>query len=347
MIRNTILLFSIILLPILLVAQSATWEVKAMTKQGYGLDVNVYFEDGTSVPIIAIYEDGNDHFMDVKGIRDGKEISIKLIVANDILVPVKGVTESSAILKVKAVDRNGNILDVKGVSRDGNTLNIAAINSDGKNLPLKAISPDGVERDVKGVKFTEDRVEMKIGDVQIIGHVKAMPTIDVGYVDSKWPVSCKDEDGGKMDIVAINKKGKEFPVKAKLTGEFPYLMNIRAESNVDIYIKLVKNEDGLLVIGVDEFGRLYDVQAKSSTGNSFRVIGKEQKGNVTPIFAVGDDDAMYPVKAISSKGHEFDVKGLKVKKEDVEGVIIGPNDAYVRYYAHVKALASPELAKEK
>ena len=99
--RISIFLFLMILLPFSVLAQSATWAVKAVDKGGEAYPVNVYFEDGTSVPVFAIYEEGNDHFMDVKGIHNGKKISIKLVLANDVLIPVKGITENGDILKVK------------------------------------------------------------------------------------------------------------------------------------------------------------------------------------------------------------------------------------------------------
>ena len=48
--RITILLFSIILLPFCLMAQSAKWPVNATTKSGKQMPVNVYLEDGTAYP---------------------------------------------------------------------------------------------------------------------------------------------------------------------------------------------------------------------------------------------------------------------------------------------------------
>lgn len=344
--KRIYILFSIVLLPFFLIAQNATWPIKAVTQEGKALPVNVYLEDGISIPLFAIYESGNDHFMDVKGVYKGENISIKLIVSSDYLVPVKGVTENGDILKVKAEALNGKILDVKGVSRDGNTINIAAINEEGNNIPLKAISPTGVERDVKGVKFITENIEMKFGDIQVNGHVKALPTIEVGDIDSKWKITSMTENGVNLNIFAINKKGKAFPIKAEMAGKHPYLMNVRAEASFDIYIKLIKNEDDVVLSGIDEYGRLYEVKAKTENGESFIVIGGQKTGNVIPILVLGADDKKLPVKAISSMGHEFDVKGIKVKKDEVEGVISGINNVSISFYAHVKALA-PAQTNEK
>jgi hypothetical protein len=341
--RLTILLFSMILLPVWLISQSATWAVKAVAKGGKAIPVYVYLQDGTPVPVVAIYEAGNDHFMDVKGVHNGEIISIKLIVSNDMLVPVKGVTANGDILEVKAEDSDGKVMAVKGVGRDGNTMEIAAVNEEGRDLLLKAISPGGIERDVKGVQFMDGNVEMEIGDVKVIAHVKAIPTIEVGDIEKKWEVSARTDNGDSLGLVAINKKGREFPIKATMAGKHPYLMNVRAEASINIFIKLVKDEqDQIILGGIDEYGRLYDVKAKAENGDAFMVIGGETEGNVTPILVLGSDGAMYPVKATSSMGHVFDVKGIKVKEDEVEGIISGI-DVWIRYFAHVKALAPAEV----
>lgn len=335
--RLTIILISIILLPIYLIAQSVTWPVNAVAKNGKAIPVNVYMDDGTTIPVFALFEEGNDHFMDVKGVHNGEEISIKLIESSDILVAVKGISASGEIFKVKALDNEGNLLDVKGVSRDGNTLNIAAI-TEGKNMPLMAISPTGVKRQVKGVKFMGQNVEMEFGDINVIGHVKALPTIEVGDVESQWNLSAITDMNDSLGLVAISKKGKEYPIKAEMAGKYPYLMNVRADASIEIFVKLVKNDDGVELKGIDEYGRLYEVKAKTNDGMGYKVVGGETTGNVTPIFAISDDGNRYAVKAISSKGHEFDVKGIKVKEDAVEGIISGLN-VWIRYYSHVKALA--------
>ncbi len=343
--RINLLLILMILLPFCVLAQNSTWAVKAVTKKGEALPVNVYLEDGTTVPVFAIYADGNDHFMDVKGVHNGKIISVKLVRTDDILIPVKGITETGNILKVKAEDSMGNILDVKGVTRDGNTINVAAVTAEGDYIPLKAISPEGVERNVKGVKFMLDNVEMEVGNAKILAHLKAFPTIDVGDIDNQWEISASTDDGQSLSVVAINKKGKEYAIKALMPGKYPYLMNVRAEASFDIFIKFVKNDNGVVLSGIDEYGRLYEIKAKTTNGESFEVIGGEKKGNVIPIYVLGADSKKYPVKAISSEGHEFDVKGIKVMKSEIEGLIQGI-DGYVKYYAHIKALAPPQAIKK-
>jgi hypothetical protein len=337
-----LLVFSIILMPICLMSQSDIWSVKAVADNGNTLPINAYFEDGTPVPVYAIYDEGNDHFMDVKAVHNGVKISIKLLTSDNILVPVKGISDNGDIMDVKAVDTDGTILDVKGVSRDGNTINIAAIQG-GSNLPLIAISPEGVKRDVKGIKFLAEKIEMEFGDLKVISHVKALPTIEVGEIENRWDVLAYNDNKESMKLVAINKKGKEYPIQAEMQGKRPYFMNVRGQqSSLYIFIKLIKKDKGTVLTGIDEYGRLYDVRAKTENGESYEVVGGKTTGNVTPILVLGPNGQEYPVKAISSEGHVFDVKGIKAKEDEVEGMISGLN-VWIRYFAHVKALAPAQV----
>lgn len=343
--RISLFLFLMFLIPLCAWSQNATWAVKAVDKGGKAYPVNVYLEDGTSVPVFAIYDEGNDHFMDVKGVHNGKKISIKLVRSSDMLIPVKGISESGAILKVKAEDPDGNILDVKGISRDGNTINVAAVISEGNYMPLKAVSPDGVERSIKGIKFLRENVEMDMSGVKVLAHLKAIPVIEVGDIDKKWEVAAITDDGQSLSVLAINKKGKEYPVRAFMAGKYPYLMNVRGEAPFDIFVKFVKDDSGISVSGIDEYGRKYAIKAKASNDDLFDVVGGEQKGNVIPVFIMGPDGKKYPAKAISSGGHEFDVKGMKAKKSENEGLIQGL-DGYIKFYAHIKALAPSHVNKK-
>ena len=337
--RISLLVCVIISLSAQLISQSDAWPVMAVMNSSQNLQVNVYLNDGTAIPVVAIFEDGNDHFMDVKAVHKGEKISIKLISSNDLLVPVKGISRNGDVYKVKATTGSGRLLDVKGVSRDGNTLNLAAISADGKNnMPLMALSPDGLQRPVKGVKFRGHNVEMEFGEIQVIGHVKALPIVDVGDVESDWAVIANTHDGEQLRLYAISKEGKEYPVNAEMEGNHPYLMNVRAHSRMIIHIKLVKKDGAIVLGGIDAIGRLYDVMAKSDNGDLFKVVGERTKAKIAPIYAVGNEGQKYPVKALSSLGDEFDVKGLKVKEDDVEDIISGLN-VWIRYYAHVKAMA--------
>ncbi len=326
-----------ILIPFGMNAQLVTWEVKAFPKNGNEIPVNAYFEDGSIIPVTAILKDGDDHFMDVKLIFNNKELPIKLIASNDVYVPVKGITPEGKLINIKA-DFNGTLLDVKGVSRNGNIINIAAVDDDNKFWPIRAISPKGVTRDVQGIKFLTENVELEINGVSVIAHVKALPAADIKEVESKWSINAETMNGEMLELVCFNEKGKEYQIKANMEGSSANFMNVRGVSGTEIMIKLVKTDKKIIVQGIDEFGRLYRVEAKAKNGKLLSVYGGERTGNVIPIFVLDDDNNKLPVVAISSKGNKFDVHGLKVTNEEVEGIISGLN-VWIRYYAHVKALA--------
>ena len=131
-----------------------------------------------------------------------------------------------------------------------------------------------------------------------------------------------------------------------MAGKYPYLMNVRGDASFDIFIKFVKNDKGIVVSGIDEYGRLYEIKAKAPSGEFYEVIGGEKKGNVIPIYVVASAGNELPVKAISSQGHEFDVKGIKVKKSDIEGFIPAGLNNEIVYYAHIKALAPAQANKK-
>ena len=147
-----------------------------------------------------------------------------------------------------------------------------------------------------------------------------------------------------MDLFAINEAGKQFPIKAEMDGNFPYLMNVRADTRITIHVKVIKTNEGNVVTGIDAIGRLYDVRAIADSGESFEVVGGVIKGNVIPINVVSKDGSLFPVKAVSSLGDVFDVKGIKVKQDEVEDIISGLNN-WVKYYAHIKALAPAQTNK--
>lgn len=327
-----------IILPLSLIAQDITWNVKAVPRFGTELDVNAHFEDGTILPVLAILKDGDRHFMDVKVIKDGVSIAVKVISCDQMYSPVKAITEDGKIIEIFAENNAGEKYEVKGVSRSGNTINLAAFVSEEKFIPLKAVSPEGITRDVAGVKFLLDNVEMEINGVKVLAHIKAIPTLEIKNVDSKWAISATNAEGDILDIVAITDKGKELPVKAIMKGNSAHLMDVKVMSSLEVAVKLMKIDEDYFVKAIDEFGRIYEVSAKDNKGNFYPVIGGEKRGNVIPILVEMNDGNKYPVKAISSAGDVFEVKGLKAIDNDVEGIISGW-DVWIRYYAHIKALA--------
>lgn len=325
-------------LSVFIIAQEAVWPVFAVEKNKE-YPIEAVFEDGTTLPVNAVIKEGDDHFMDVKVIRDGEALPIKLIVSNDYYVPVKAILPDGKLVDIKANSTKFGLLDLKGVSRDGNTVVIAAITTEEDFLKVKAISPDGKsEREVRGIKFLASNEEMKIGDVKIQAHVKAIPVVDAKGIDSRWSVKAMNIDGEDMELVAVNVKGREFPVVAKMKGMTPCVLDVRAtSSSLDIYVKLVKEGDRSYLIGIDDYYRKYEVKAKDKNGEYYEVIGLEKVGNLITIQAELPDGTLLPVKAVSSKDHFFDVKGIKLKEDEIEGTFYGEEDI-IHYHAHVKAI---------
>lgn len=328
-----------IVLPFSIIAQNITWPVKALQKFGQDLVVNAYFDDGTIVPLTAVMKDNDTHFMDVKVVKDGQNISVKICACDDLLLPVKAVLDDGTMIDLFATDNSGEKYEIKGVSREGNLIVIAAIISDEKQIPLIALSPEGKTWNIYGVKFTLDNVEMEINETKVAAHVKALPALEIEGVESKWTVSAVASNGSHFDLFAITDKGKELPLEALMKGRSAQFMEVKAKSSLDVLVKLIKSDDGTVSLkAIDEFGRVYDVKAKNEMGVMYDVIGGEKTGNVIPVYAVNENGTHIPVKAISSAGHEFDIHGVKAYEKDVEGIISGW-DVWIRYYAHVKAMA--------
>jgi hypothetical protein len=335
--KNLILLF-VLLFSILNsgITQDVVWPLKAIDGKGDLMPVYAMFEDGTQQPVVAILMEEANHFMDVKVLADGGELAVKLLVSNDYYVPMKAIDSKGNIIDIKAINKNGEVLNVKGVSRIGNTVKVAAIDQFENYIPVKAVSPDGATRDIYGVKFIADNTEMELKEIKVMAHVKALPVVDITQADEMWFVRSFSPDGKSMDIVAINASGKEYPVRAFAIGHSYHMLNIKALSSIDIDIKVIKDEKGLHVKGIDEYGRMLDVKAKLEDGKYLYVVPGELKGNIMSIKVLNNDGKLYPVKAFSSDGHVFDVKGVKALNTEEEGVINGIKSK-VPYHAHVKA----------
>jgi hypothetical protein len=292
---------------------------------------------GAMLDVVAILDEGDDCFMDVKAINGSDIISVKLISTDSMYIPVMAVTAGGKTMPIVAVSASGEVYDVKGVSRAGNTINIAAIVS-GSLKEVHALSPDGKKRLIAGVKFQDDNIEMEIGDTKVVAHVKALPTTDVKTSETAWDIKATGNDGFILDVVAINSKGKEYKVKALSAGGSFTLLNVKADIIRDmINVKLTKNDDGIFLTAIDYFGRLYPVKVKAADGTYLDIRGAENCGKTIDIRANSPSGVEYYINAISPVGDQYDVKGIKIMDEDNEGYLQG-HTGLVFYYAHVKAL---------
>lgn len=333
--KNLSILFGLLLFFISGVSQDSVWPLKAIDSRGGLMPVYAMFEDGSKVPVVAILDEEASHFMDVKVLSGKMDIAVKLLVSSDYYVPMKAIDQDGSIIDIKAINSEGQILDVKGVSRIGNTVKIAAIDQSENYIPVKAISNEGITRDIYGIKFISDNTEMELQGVKVMAHVKALPVVDINKADDMWYVRSFDPEGKSMDIVAVNASGNEYPVRAFAIGNSYHMLNIKALSSIEIDIKIIKNETGLHVKGIDEYGRLLDIKAKLDNGSYLYVVPGELKANILSIKVLDNNGVLYPVKAFSSEGHVFDIKGVKALDKEEEGIINGLKNK-IPYYAHVK-----------
>jgi hypothetical protein len=156
-------------------ADEKIWHIKAVHPEGRLLDVKAIDKAGKTYAVKGVEEAGNLHLLDIKALVDGKKLSVKILVSSDKHSPIKAIGEDGAVYDIKALTHEGEKLDVKGVSRSGSIIHIKAIGPQGTFYGIKAISPEGRLYDVKGIKMSRERVEMKLGGLEIEAHVKALP----------------------------------------------------------------------------------------------------------------------------------------------------------------------------
>ncbi|WP_223549958.1 hypothetical protein [Aestuariivivens sp. NBU2969] len=150
------------------------WHIKAIHPDGKLLDVKAIGEDGTIYDVKAIQDENQRSILDIKAFVNGKRLPVKMLVSENMYMPVKAIDTDGTIIKIKSLTAEGEMLDVKGVSQSGNIINIKAINKEGKFYGVKAISPNGWVNDVKGVKMEKETVEGVVNGVDIYAHIKAL-----------------------------------------------------------------------------------------------------------------------------------------------------------------------------
>ena len=172
------LLFTI-MVPItdLVASEAQIWHIKAVHPAGKLLDVKAIDKDGGIHDVKAIQQTGNRHILDIKAFVDGKVLPVKVLASGSWLGPVKAIGEDGAIFDIKALTANKEKLDVKAVSRSGHVLDIKAVGDEHQFYGVKAVSAEGQLYDVKGVKMSESPVEVKINNVEVRAHVKALPQV--------------------------------------------------------------------------------------------------------------------------------------------------------------------------
>jgi len=157
------------------VGDNFLWHIVAIHPDGYTLEMKAFDKSGNAFDIKAIRDADQRSLLDIKAfVEENKQLPVKLILSDDKYAPLNAIAEDGTLYEIKAIIPNGDKLDVKGVSRSGNIIHIKAINKEGKFYGVKALSPEGELNDVKGIKMFKVPLELKVNDVEVYAHVKAL-----------------------------------------------------------------------------------------------------------------------------------------------------------------------------
>ncbi|MBK9108853.1 MAG: hypothetical protein IPM92_10935 [Saprospiraceae bacterium] len=116
------------------------WNVKAIFPDGILVDVKAIDEVGNKYDVKAYVENKNTQFLDVKAIKDGKQIPIKILMGDSEPFPGKAIDMSGKIYDIKGFSKTNIKYDIKGVSAMGNVISIKALAGNKEQYGVKAIS---------------------------------------------------------------------------------------------------------------------------------------------------------------------------------------------------------------
>lgn len=312
------------------------WHIKAIHPEGKFIDIKAINKDGDIFDVKAIQNSDQSTVMDIKALIDGDKIPIKMLVSSDKYAPVKAIMSDGTILDIKAITSNGDKLEVKGIGRSGNIIDIKVINKEGAFYAVKAISPKGNLNDVKGVKMFNKELEMEMDGIEIYAHVKAVTQVGCEGDNFIWHIIAIHPEGRSMEVMAFDKEGNTFPVKAIKSTKQRSVIDIKVyvDGSKQLPVKVVISGDKYAPVkAIGEDGSIYDIKAVTAEGDILDIKGVSRSGNVINIKALAKNGDFYGVKAISPGGELNDVKGVKMMSDDIECEL---ND--VKISAHIKAL---------
>jgi len=312
------------------------WHIKAIHPNGYFINIKALDRAGHIYDVKAFQNSVQTSILDIKALVNGKRVPIKILVSDDNYGPVKGIMEDGTLLDIKAITAQGDKLDIKAVGRSGNITDIKAITKNGEFYGVKAISPNGDLNDVKGVKMFNKELEMNLNGIEVHSHVKALTQVGCTGDNFMWHIIAIHPEGIAIDVLAVDKDGNTFPVKA--------IKNTKQRSVIDVkvYIDgsnqlpvkiLVSNEKYAPVKAIGLNGSIYNIKGFTSEGEILDIKGVNRSGSIINIKAIAKNGEFYGVKAISPEGELNDVKGVKMSSDAVEYKING-----IEIGAHVKAL---------
>lgn len=314
------------------------WHVKAIHPSGELLGIKA-IDKNRFIYSVKAYHRGSPYVMDVKAVINGKEIAIKVLKSDDPHAPVKAIGMDGSVYDIKAIDIDKKFLDVKGVTSTGNLINIKALGQDGSFYPIKAISTAGNLMDIKGVSF-EDNVNKMYNNVEIIGHVKALPQMNCASGDAEWFVKAFHPMGELMSVYAFDDEGKMYPLVAIGKAEYIQLIDVKVKIDDQLIpVKVVLDEEKYhRVKAILPDGTQLSVKAIDPYEDMLEVCAVNRQDNVLSIKAIGTSGNFYGVKAMTENGFLYDIKGIKLKVDDLEAMV-----NTVQVFAHVKAF--PQILK--
>ena len=161
--------------------------------------------------------------------------------------------------------------------------------------------------------------------------VKKGPNVIFWYIKAVLP------EAKLLDVVAIDKNGDYFNVKAIQDSYDISLLNVKAivkGQTLPIKMIVVEDDEYYPVKAIDDDGNILDVKAIGENGELLDVKGVSRMGNIIEVRAIDKDQNQYNVISVSPIEGVNHVKGLKMFSEDVEAVIHGH-----KIFAHVKSLS--------
>lgn len=331
-------------------SQNNTWQVKALNSTGKMMNVVAVAPVGTTHDVFAVENSAHQHFLELEVEYNHEVIPVKLNVSDEMYVPVNAVTSKGELLAIKVVTPENNLIAVKGVARSGSLIRIAAVTESEVMMPIRAVSADGALREIYGVKFSPDNLEMEMGTAKIMAHVMALPTpttkasrVEPGV----WTVAAVDINGNAIPTVVVDLKGVEHPIKAHMVKGNLQVLDVKVNyKNYTQPLYLISNpaESEPVVAMVDDNGRIFNIKAKAENGELLEMTVDIRNNHTMTLKGVTKTGKEYWLKALSPEGITFDVLGVKMTNSPREGMLSCPYKNVI-YFANIKAF--PPLKMEE
>lgn len=303
------------------------WHVKAIRADGSFVDVKAVDTNGALLDVKALETPGNLHMMDVKALRAGRALDVKLLPAVGDRHPLRAIDAGGNVLEVVGLPQEGGRLPIAGMRASGNLIHVKAADISGSLLGVKAIAPDGRLMDIKGIAF--DGGGGDVHGVGIAAHVKAIPQETEAALEPRaWTVRAIHPAGYSMPVFADGE-----PLRAFEEPGNRQVMDVKAVAGTARTAVKVAADGSDRVVAIRDGGAIVPVRAQQRDGGWAVVRAVARDGHVFHLKAILGDGTVCALKALSVDGFLHDVKGIELLGSDVEGNVGG-----APFRAHVKAL---------